>query len=139
MPLLLWRCLAACHACACSQRVSIKLPGNAAEAHLRAEGAEHACMCFRLLAGRAGGVDLSTLSIVSGKTCWVLYVDALLLNIGGNLHDALSVAAKVRVRGCCCCSLHALLRGERASPERRSLQGGDACARIALFPPCRRH
>ncbi|KAI7838664.1 hypothetical protein COHA_007467 [Chlorella ohadii] len=44
--------------------------------------------------GRAGGVDLSTLSIVSGKTCWVLYVDALLLNIGGNLHDALSVAAK---------------------------------------------
>ncbi|PRW60343.1 exosome complex component RRP42 [Chlorella sorokiniana] len=44
--------------------------------------------------GRAGGVDLSALSIVSGKTCWVLYVDALLLNIGGNLHDALSVAAK---------------------------------------------
>ncbi len=40
-------------------------------------------------------MDLSTLSIVSGKTCWVLYVDALLLNIGGNLHDALSVAAKV--------------------------------------------
>lgn len=47
-------------------------------------------------AGRAGGVDLSTLSIVSGKTCWVVYADALLLNIGGNLHDALSAAAKVR-------------------------------------------
>lgn len=47
-------------------------------------------------AGRGGGVDLSLLSIVSGKTCWVLYVDALLLNIGGNLHDAVSVAAKVR-------------------------------------------
>jgi exosome complex component RRP42 len=41
-------------------------------------------------------VDLSALSIVSGKTCWVVYVDALLLNIGGNLHDAVSIAAKVR-------------------------------------------
>lgn len=46
--------------------------------------------------GRGGGLDLSTLSIVSGKTCWVVYVDLLLLNIGGNLHDAASVAAKVR-------------------------------------------
>ena len=126
--LLLWRVwLHVTHAAA----VSIKLPGNAAE-----PGVVH-MLC--LLAGRAGGVDLSTLSIVSGKTCWVLYVDALLLNIGGNLHDALSVAAKVRVCGCCCCSLHALLRGERASPEHRPLQGGDACAGIALFPPCRRH
>ncbi|KAL4856790.1 Exosome complex component RRP42 [Chlorella vulgaris] len=44
--------------------------------------------------GRGGGIDLSVLSIVSGKTCWVLHVDALLLNIGGNLHDAVSAAAK---------------------------------------------
>ena len=47
-------------------------------------------------AGRGGGVDLSALSIVSGKTCWVVFADALLLNIGGNLHDAVSIAAKVR-------------------------------------------
>ncbi|PSC67545.1 exosome complex component RRP42 [Micractinium conductrix] len=51
-----------------------------------------------LYAGPSGrgssGLDLSALCIVSGKTCWVLYLDALLLNIGGNLHDALSVAAK---------------------------------------------
>jgi exosome complex RNA-binding protein Rrp42 (RNase PH superfamily) len=33
---------------------------------------------------------------VSGKTCWLVYVDALLLNIGGNLHDVLNVAAKAR-------------------------------------------
>lgn len=51
------------------------------------------------LPGRgSSGLDLSALCIVSGKTCWVLYLDALLLNIGGNLHDALSVAAKVCVR-----------------------------------------
>jgi hypothetical protein len=53
-------------------------------------------VCCWGCAGRGGGVDLSALCIVSGKTCWVLYVDALLLNVGGNLHDALSVAAKVR-------------------------------------------
>jgi exosome complex RNA-binding protein Rrp42 (RNase PH superfamily) len=50
-------------------------------------------------AGRGGGIDLSVLSIVSGKTCWVLHVDALLLNIGGNLHDAVSAAAQVGVPG----------------------------------------
>ncbi|GAB4822267.1 hypothetical protein N2152v2_009313 [Parachlorella kessleri] len=44
--------------------------------------------------GRGGGVDLSQLSIVAGKTCWVLYVDALVLNIDGNVLDALSLAAK---------------------------------------------
>lgn len=44
--------------------------------------------------GRGGGLDLSALSIVSGKTCWVVYVDVLLLNIGGNLHDAAAAATK---------------------------------------------
>jgi hypothetical protein len=33
----------------------------------------------------------------------VVYVDALLLNIGGNLHDAVSIAAKVRHAGACIC------------------------------------
>ena len=46
-------------------------------------------------AGRAGGLDLSQLCVVSGKTAWVVYLDALLLDVGGNLHDVLSAAAKV--------------------------------------------
>lgn len=49
--------------------------------------------------GRGGGLDLSALSIVSGKTCWVVYVDVLLLNIGGNLHDAAAAATKVGPAG----------------------------------------
>ena len=77
-------------------------------AHARAARAARDLPCDRAparapaasrCAGRAGGVDLSALSIVGGKTCWVVYLDALLLNIGGNLHDALSAAAKARGAG----------------------------------------
>ncbi|CAB4026019.1 Exosome complex component RRP42, partial [Paramuricea clavata] len=39
-------------------------------------------------------VDLKSLSITSGQQCWVLYVDALVLECGGNLYDALSMAVK---------------------------------------------
>jgi exosome complex component RRP42 len=39
---------------------------------------------------------MSSLCIVSGKTCWVLYVDALVLNMDGSVLDALSMAAKAR-------------------------------------------
>jgi exosome complex component RRP42 len=31
---------------------------------------------------------------VPGKTCWLVYVDALVLNDGGNVLDALSIAAR---------------------------------------------
>ncbi|XP_046842125.1 exosome complex component RRP42-like [Xenia sp. Carnegie-2017] len=39
-------------------------------------------------------IDLKSLSIVSGQQCWVLYVDALVLECGGNLFDSLSIAVK---------------------------------------------
>ncbi|KAK3737287.1 hypothetical protein QZH41_008207, partial [Actinostola sp. cb2023] len=40
-------------------------------------------------------IDLSSLSILSGQQCWVIYIDALVLECGsGNLHDALSLAVK---------------------------------------------
>eukprot|EP00775_Hariotina_reticulata_P007955 gene7955-8153_t len=49
------------------------------------------------LAGAPGadpGLNLKALCLVPGKTCWVVYVDALVLNDGGNVLDALSVAAR---------------------------------------------
>ena len=48
--------------------------------------------------GRGAGLDLAALSIVAGKSCWVVHVDALLLNMDGNVLDALSIAAKVCAR-----------------------------------------
>ena len=41
-------------------------------------------------------IDLTALGIVSGKRCWVLLVDGLVVAADGNLLDALSIATKVR-------------------------------------------
>ena len=48
---------------------------------------------IKRLAGSA--IDLSALKIVSGKRCWVLQVDGLVLSADGNLLGALSMATKV--------------------------------------------
>ncbi|KAF8072975.1 EXOSC7 [Scenedesmus sp. PABB004] len=41
-----------------------------------------------------GGLDLAALCLLPGKVAWVVYVDALVLNDGGNVLDALSIAAR---------------------------------------------
>lgn len=38
--------------------------------------------------------DLKTLSILVGQRCWKLFVDVLILECGGNLYDAVSLAVK---------------------------------------------
>ncbi|KAG0556295.1 hypothetical protein KC19_11G041500 [Ceratodon purpureus] len=44
--------------------------------------------------GSGAAIDLSSLRIVDGKTCWVLCIDGLVLSSDGNLLDALSIAIK---------------------------------------------
>jgi len=39
-------------------------------------------------------LNLQTLCLVPGKHCWVIYVDALVLDSAGNLFDALSIATR---------------------------------------------
>lgn len=39
-------------------------------------------------------LDLSQLVVVPGHTCWILYVDILVLELGGNIYDAVSIAVK---------------------------------------------
>ncbi|KAK3085656.1 hypothetical protein FSP39_006759 [Pinctada imbricata] len=39
-------------------------------------------------------LDLHKLSIIPGQQCWVLYIDILLLECGGNLFDAASIGVK---------------------------------------------
>jgi exosome complex component RRP42 len=39
-------------------------------------------------------LDLTALKIVSGKTCWVLFIDALILDLDGAAIDATSIAMK---------------------------------------------
>lgn len=40
-------------------------------------------------------LDLGRLVLAPGKTCWVLYLDALVLSMDGNLLGAISLALKV--------------------------------------------
>ena len=52
-----------------------------------------------------GGLDLTSLCITTGKICWLIFVDALVLNIDGNVTDALSMATRVSLlqeRFACC-------------------------------------
>eukprot|EP00761_Pharyngomonas_kirbyi_P001491 gb/GECH01001495.1/.p1 GENE.gb/GECH01001495.1/~~gb/GECH01001495.1/.p1 ORF type:complete len:297 (+),score=58.88 gb/GECH01001495.1/:1-891(+) len=41
-----------------------------------------------------GAIDWQALSILSGKQCWILHVDALVLDSSGNVFDALAMATK---------------------------------------------
>lgn len=38
---------------------------------------------------------MSPLGIISGKTCLVIFVDAMVLNVGGNVLDAISFGIRV--------------------------------------------
>ncbi|XP_052815439.1 exosome complex component RRP42-like [Mya arenaria] len=46
-------------------------------------------------------LDMRQLSVVQGKQCWVIYVDVLLLECGGNLFDAASIAVKAALFNTC--------------------------------------
>jgi len=39
-------------------------------------------------------IDLKKLCILPGKLCWILYADAMVLDSGGNLFDAISIATR---------------------------------------------
>ena len=42
-----------------------------------------------------GAMDLQSLCVLPGKTCWVLHIDGLVLNADGSVLDTLSLATKV--------------------------------------------
>ena len=42
----------------------------------------------------SNAIDMTKLCIVPGKICWVIYIDAMILDSGGNLFDAISVATR---------------------------------------------
>lgn len=53
---------------------------------------KHYCDTFS--GSAAGDVDLTCLSIVPHKKCWVIYVDALILNTDGAILDAVTMAMR---------------------------------------------
>ncbi|KAJ3415701.1 hypothetical protein HDV05_004379 [Chytridiales sp. JEL 0842] len=55
---------------------------------------EYSEMMNRVLNGDHGGLNLQSLCIIPGSTCWVIYVDALILDYGGNLLDTIFMATR---------------------------------------------
>lgn len=43
-------------------------------------------------------IDLSSLCILTGKSCWVLYVDALVLDLDGSIADAISLGCRAALQ-----------------------------------------
>uniref|UniRef100_A0A4X2M544 Exosome component 7 n=1 Tax=Vombatus ursinus TaxID=29139 RepID=A0A4X2M544_VOMUR len=56
-------------------------------------GTEIANTLYRIFNNK-GSIDLTSLCISPREHCWILYVDVLLLECGGNLFDAISIAVK---------------------------------------------
>lgn len=56
-------------------------------------GTEIANTLYRIFNNK-GSIDLKSLCISTREHCWILYVDVLLLECGGNLFDAISIAVK---------------------------------------------
>ncbi|KAL1915816.1 uncharacterized protein VTP21DRAFT_6204 [Calcarisporiella thermophila] len=48
----------------------------------------------RFLGGSQSGIDLVKLCIVPGQHCWVINIDAMILDYGGNAVDALFIATR---------------------------------------------
>lgn len=60
--------------------------------------AELSQLLMRLYASSATRELRKGLSLIRGKKCWVLHVDALVLDSGGNLYGALSLAVRAALR-----------------------------------------
>lgn len=43
------------------------------------------------------GIDMRAFCIVEGRSCFVLYVDAMVLNVDGNVLGAISIATRAAV------------------------------------------
>ncbi|KXS21594.1 ribosomal protein S5 domain 2-like protein [Gonapodya prolifera JEL478] len=61
---------------------------------LQSLSAELSQSVSRLLNGPGGGLDLKSLCIIPRRTCWVLYVDAMILDSSGHLLDPLHLAVR---------------------------------------------
>ncbi|GJP72578.1 hypothetical protein CLOP_g3293 [Closterium sp. NIES-67] len=68
--------------------------------------------------GSGAAVELGQLVLVERKSCWVLYLDALVLNMDGNLVDALSIAFKAALGNSVLPKVEVVMgEGEDGEPE----------------------
>lgn len=79
----------------------------------------------------ASGFDLGLLKIVSGKTCWILYVDGLILDLDGAALDAVSIAVKCALYDARIPSVELVQgEGDQGEPELEVNDDPEACMRL---------
>ncbi|KAJ8323743.1 hypothetical protein QVD99_007095 [Batrachochytrium dendrobatidis] len=74
----------------CSPAASIILDSRAIEDMCN----EYTQVLNRTLNGPHGGIDLQKLCIIPGSTCWVVSVDVLIMDYGGNVLDTVLMAVR---------------------------------------------
>ncbi|GAQ84934.1 3'-5'-exoribonuclease family protein [Klebsormidium nitens] len=89
----------------------------------------------RSFAGGANGtgaaVDLAALSVVEGKTCWVLYADVLVLNADGNILDASAIGIKAALSNTRIPKVEVLAGEGDEEGELELNDDPDECARVS--------
>jgi len=79
----------------CSANASPEFEGRGGEA-LANELSQSLLLAYK----NPNGFDLTQLGIISGQSCWLLNVDILILECGGNLYDTISLAVIAALRTC---------------------------------------
>eukprot|EP00457_Paulinella_chromatophora_P011836 gb/GEZN01011999.1/.p1 GENE.gb/GEZN01011999.1/~~gb/GEZN01011999.1/.p1 ORF type:complete len:289 (+),score=33.99 gb/GEZN01011999.1/:132-998(+) len=62
-------------------------------------------------------LDFSSLCLIQGKSAWHIYVDAMVLSLGGNVLDALSMACNAAMQTCTLPRLEVIESGEDKEAE----------------------
>ncbi|KZS18532.1 Exosome complex component RRP42 [Daphnia magna] len=73
----------------CSANATPKFEGRGGE-----DLANEICRFLQMSYMSGDTINLAELSVLTGQQCWVLYVDILILECGGNLYDTVSLAVK---------------------------------------------
>jgi len=101
--------------------------------HTHTHTVSHRCLHRAHVSSRV--LDVESLCLVRGRLCWMVYIDALVLNYEGNLMDAVVMASWAALRAtrcaCYCCHWGTNRPVKYASSMRREfLTGG-----VQNFPP----
>jgi exosome complex component RRP42 len=64
-----------------------------------------------------GALDLKSLCLAPGQLCWIIFVDVLILDSGGNLFDAVSIASRAALHNTRIPKVEVFLTGDKPEVE----------------------
>lgn len=94
------------------------------------DAAKISCMLSKAYSNNAC-LDLEQLCVISNTKCWILYIDILVLECGGNLFDAISLAVKAALHNTRI-PITNLISGEKGMEEVELTDDPHNCWRIDI-------